>query len=137
MAGTPTNPAQSKPIVKGNQAFTNLSPMAGMTQQDTSPYQSPWLQVPEGTVLVLVAAISALTGLLLIEVETASSATPADSDIRPLGSFPCPSAPGSIERLFGPSDSWVRVSATPGIGGAQVASWNVNGRAFFDYARQQ
>jgi len=119
-----------KPIVKGEQCFQMLEPLACVLDQDTTPYVGPWLPVQAGSSLQLTVTVIKLEGTLLVHLETSRNRGEAS---QVLGAFPGFSRSGTAD-LFVVSDAFVRVVATPGTGPRQKATWKVSGKAFVPYA---
>ena len=117
----------SKPVTKGRQTYRALVPLAGVTEQDTTPWQSAWLQVGAGAYLSLTLTLANFAGTLDVAIETVND--PAKDTPRPLGSF-CQINTNGTTQLSGTCDHYVRISATPGTGVAQAASWRIDGKAF-------
>jgi hypothetical protein len=43
MSNTIVQPVVCKPVVKGQQCFQMLEPLAGVTEQDATPFVGPWV----------------------------------------------------------------------------------------------
>jgi len=123
-------PVVCKPIVKGQQCFQMLDPLAAMVEQDATPFVGPWHAVQPGSVLQLTLTLSALTGTLAVHLETART---KGAPSRVLGVFQTSYAQATAE-LMVVTDALVRVVATPGTAPGQLASWNVSGKGFVPFA---
>ena len=135
---SPTNqavkPIVCKPIVKGQQNISMLTPLAGMLQQDTTPFTSPWQFIGAGSAMQLCLNVANFVGTLSVHLETVGT---VGNPPRILGAFKqTPGVTGSVE-LSGPMpicDDYVRVVATPGTGAGQMCTWIVTGQAIVPYA---
>jgi hypothetical protein len=123
-------PVVCKPIVKGQQCFQMLEPLAAVTEQDATPFQGPWIPVQPGSALQLTLEVAALSGTLFVHLETVGDVTDPP---RILGAFRAMNEVGSVDMLA-VSDAFVRVLATPGTGEGQTASWRVRGKGYVPYA---
>jgi hypothetical protein len=123
-------PVVCKPVVKGQHCFQMLEPLAGVSEQDTTPFVGPWMPVQPGSSLQLTLAITAITGTLVVHLETVANMTGRP---RVLNAFEATNAVGSVD-AFTVSDAFVRVIATPGTGAGQSASWTVSGKGFVPFA---
>ena len=124
-------PRVCKPLLKGGRYFSMLTPLAGVVAQDTKPYTSEWLPVGPGAYLQLTLTVKNITGTLLVIVETLND--PATDTPRYCGNFAQTNVVGSVNAGM-VSDSFVRVTATPGAGVNQTADWLVEGDAFLPFA---
>lgn len=124
-------PVVTKPIVKGHECFQVLGPLAGVTNQDATPFVGPWQRVRPGAALQLRLAITALTGTLLVHLETVAD---VKQPPRMLDAFEATNAIGTAD-LLAVSDAFVRVVATPGADAGQTASWTVSGKGFVPFAQ--
>ena len=107
-----------------------LTPLAGVTQQDATPYVSAWLPVGAGAFLQLTLKIAKITGALLVYVETVND--PKDEP-RLCGGFKQTNAVGSVHTSM-VADRYVRVIAVAGAGAGQSADWTISGDAFVPIA---
>ncbi len=133
-ANQPVKPIVCKPIVKGQQNISMLAPLAGMFQQDTIPFASPWQFIGAGSAMQVCLNVANFVGTLSVHLETVGDVTrPA----RILGAFKqAPGVNGTVD-LIGPMpvcDDYVRVVATPGTGPGQTCDWTITGQAIVPYA---
>jgi hypothetical protein len=148
MANTVTQPAVSGIVVRApgpspvRQAAAQLVPLAQVTGQDSTPYTSPWVQVPPGSFLDVHLCITNKVGNFVAHVETCSrcnvvGGVHANVDPpRVVGVFAqvagtiVPASP-SVQSLHGVplADNYIRVVATPGQGAGQTCDWAVTGQA--------
>src|SRR5271165_2587728 len=100
-------PVVCKPVVKGQQCYQMLEPLAAVLEQDATPFVGPWMPVQPGSALQLTLSIGAIKGTLLVHLETVAdvSRTP-----RILGAFEATNAVGDVNTLA-VSDAFVRVVA--------------------------
>ena len=117
MANTIVVPVICKPIVKGRQHVSMLSPLAGVTCQDTTPYASGWLYIGAGSCLQLTLNLANFVGTIAVNVETARV---PGGPLRSLATPPC--------------DDYVQVTATPGTGTGQTCDWTITGQALIPFA---
>jgi hypothetical protein len=119
------------PVWKDVLPFLQLNPLFGVTLQDTTVQQSGWIQVGEGTMLSLQLSASVLTGTLDVVVETMHNPSDKSEQPRPLSAqFQQVTAAGGTSRLTAPCDEYVRVTATPGKGNGQSATWTITGKGY-------
>jgi hypothetical protein len=127
-------PIVCKPIVKGQQNISMLAPLAGVIQQDTTPFTSPWQFIGAGSAMQVVLNLANFVGTLSVHLETVGDVTRPP---RILGLFKqTPGSPGTVE-LSGAMpicDDYVRVVATPGTGAGQTCDWTITGQAIVPYA---
>lgn len=127
-------PIVCKPIVKGQQYISMLEPLAGVTNQDTTPFTSPWQFIGAGSAMQVRLNLSKFMGTLSVHLETVGT---VGNPPRLLGHFKqTPGMAGSVE-LSGPMpvcDDYVRVVATPGKGAGQTCDWTVTGEALVPFA---
>jgi hypothetical protein len=135
-------PVQASPVITPpnfvkRQWVQYMNPLFACTAQTTEVEQSKWIQVPGGSYLQLTLAITALIGTLSVIVETCNSVNPTtntNNDApRFLGAFkqtPGATLPSSVqmtsERV---SDNFIRITAVPGQGADQTATYTVSGQA--------
>jgi len=148
MANTVTQPAVGGIVVRASgpspvrQAAAQLAPLAQVTGQDSTPYTSPWVQVPPGSFLDVRLCITNKVGNFVARVETCNQCNlvggvnvNVDAP-RVVGIFPqvagpiLPAAP-NVQSLRGVplADNYIRVVATPGQGAGQTCDWSVTGKA--------
>jgi hypothetical protein len=130
MSNSIVPPVVCKPVVKGQQCYQVLEPLAGVLKQDATPFVGSWTAVQPGSALQLTLSIAAITGTLFVHVETVADASDPP---RTLGAFDATDAVGDVS-LVAVSDAFVRVVATPGTGPGQTASWTVHGKGFVPFA---
>jgi hypothetical protein len=134
LANQIVKPIVCKPIVKGQQNISMLAPLAGVTQQDSTPFTSPWQFIGAGSAMQVVLNLANFVGTLSVHLETVGDVTRPP---RILGLFKqTPGAPGTVE-LSGAMpicDDYVRVVATPGTGPGQTCDWTISGQAIVPYA---
>jgi hypothetical protein len=123
-------PVVCKPIVKGQQCYQMLEPLAAVTEQDATPFVGPWIPVQPGSAAQLTLEVDAISGTLLVHLETVGDVSRSP---RVLGAFRAMNEVGSVD-MIAVSDAFVRVLATPGTGKGQTASWSVRGKGFVPYA---
>jgi hypothetical protein len=127
MAGTPLTAGVCNIIIKSQQAAAALAPLAGVTAQDATPYTSAWMPVPAACCLQLALNLVSLVGNIGFVLETVANQTDPP---RFLQSCLQPgAAPATVNFMTGPTDNFVRVIATPGTGGGQLATWSITGKA--------
>lgn len=134
----PTNqvvsPIVCKPIVKGQQYISMLEPLAGVINQDATPYTSAWQFIGGGSAMQVCLNLANFIGTLSVHLETVGTVGNAP---RLLGYFKqTPGVAGSVE-FTGPMpvcDDYVRVVATPGKGAGQTCDWTITGQAIVPYA---
>ena len=114
------SPIVCKPIVKGQQNISMLAPLAGVTQQDTKPFASPWQFIGAGSAMQVCLNLANFVGTLAVHLETVGDVTRPP---RILGLFKqTPGVAGTVE-LSGAMpvcDDYVRVVATPGAASGQT-----------------
>jgi hypothetical protein len=148
MTNTVTQPAVSGFVVRASgvspvrQAAAQLAPLAQVTGQDSTPYTSPWVQVPPGSFLDVRLCITNKVGNFAARVETCTHCNlvgGVNVNVDPprvVGVFPqvpgviLPASP-SVQPLHGVplADNYIRVVATPGQGAGQTCDWAVTGQA--------
>ncbi len=135
---TPISPAVGGVVVRSRRAAHALAPLAGMNGQDSTPYTSPWVQVPAGGYLAVQLVITNKVGSFCAHVETCHRADLFDGI--PVA-IDAPRVIGSFAQVAGPitspnaqplrgtalADNWIRVVATPGQGAGQTCDWTVEG----------
>ena len=128
------SPIVCKPIVKGQQNISMLAPLAGVTQQDTKPFTSPWQFIGAGSAMQVCLNLANFVGTLAVHLETVGDVTRPP---RILGLFKqTPGVAGTVE-LSGAMpvcDDYVRVVATPGAASGQTCDWTITGQAIVPYA---
>jgi len=127
-------PIVCKPIVKGQQNFSMLAPLAGVMRQDTTPYVSEWVFIGAGSTLQIVLNLEHFVGTLAVVLETVGDPL---SSPRFLASFlQIPGVDGRVELVDPPPvcDDFVRVIATPGLGSGQNCDWTITGQALVPFA---
>lgn len=127
-------PVVCKPIVKGQQNISMLEPLAGVLNQDKTPYVSPWLFIGAGSALQVSLHLGNFIGTFFVFLETVGK---VGHPARFLAWFPqTPGVPGTVE-LYGPMpvcEDYVRVIATPGTGPGQTCDWTITGQALVPFA---
>jgi hypothetical protein len=134
MSNTAVSPVVCKPIVKGQQCFSMLEPLAGVIGQDNTPYTSDWLFIGAGSYLEVKLNVANFVGTLAVAMETVQDVSDPP---RLLGTFPqTPGVAGSAGLIGGPPvcAKYVRVVATPGQGAGQTCDWSITGQAIVPFA---
>jgi hypothetical protein len=138
---TPINPGPVEPVicpevVQKGEAFIPLAPLFGANLQGTEIQTSRWIELRLGSTLDLTLHVTNLVGTLAVYLETCNEIDKCGMAVdspRVLGAFEqTPGAPlPSKARMHGQTtcDMFVRVTARPGAGQGQSATWRITGRA--------
>ncbi len=131
MTTTLTPAIQPRPTTKNQVTAMAGSPFAGQIGAGTTPYTSPWIVVPTGSLLRLALLLANLTGTCDVSLETIHNPDNPAAQPRamPGGPFRIPGSGGATEATFGPSDAYFRIVYTPGTGAGQNCDWTVSGTA--------
>jgi hypothetical protein len=136
MSGTTVVAQIGNPYQQGGQSFADLQPLAGVTAQDTTAFTGPWIPTIPGSKLNAVLNLASLVGTLSVIVQTAQNAVTDPPTF--CAGFQQVAASGSPQVApqvgEGLTGSFVRVVATPGMGGGQAASWTITGKLVTPYA---
>jgi hypothetical protein len=122
---------KTHPVTKKRVPFLQFNPLWGMSQQDTTVQQSAWIRIGAGVILNLKLSVTALSGTLDVAIETMHNPSDNSENPRALSADFQQVPAGGESYLTAPCDEYIRITATPGAGGGQTATWTISGSGYF------